>query len=55
MSATDVQYALLFGKIGQDQLNDTSMMARCACVACDSCTCGCSCRISETHLNWNQL
>lgn len=42
MSATEQQYAALFGSILQ---STTSIpMARCACVVCNSCTCSCSCR-----------
>lgn len=40
MSASAVEYAKLFGEI----CNEAQAMARCACVACNSCTCGCSCR-----------
>lgn len=40
MSATAVDYQKLFGNIE----NDAVAMARCACVACNSCTCACSCR-----------
>lgn len=40
MSANTVEYAKLFGAI----CNEAHAMARCACVACNSCTCACSCR-----------
>ena len=37
MSANNAQYMQLFGMI----CNDAVVMARCACVACNSCTCAC--------------
>lgn len=40
MSATNMEYMQLFGRIE----NETFAIARCACVACNSCTCACSCR-----------
>ncbi|NMD71294.1 FibroRumin family radical SAM-modified Cys-rich RiPP [Bacillus sp. DNRA2] len=40
MSATNFDYAELFGNI----VNEAVVMARCACVACNSCTCACSCK-----------
>lgn len=40
MSANNTQYMQLLGAIG----NETVVMARCACVSCNSCTCACSCR-----------
>lgn len=40
MSANSVDYAKLFGTI----CDEAVVMARCACVACNSCTCACSCR-----------
>jgi Cys-rich radical ribosomally synthesized peptide len=40
MSADENQYAELFGLI----LTEMPSMPRCACVACNSCTCACSCR-----------
>ena len=40
MAATMSQYRLLWGNVA----NEASVAARCACVACNSCTCGCSCR-----------
>lgn len=40
MSANNTQYLQLFGEI----CNEAFAMARCACVACNSCTCACSCR-----------
>lgn len=39
MSASNTQYMQLFGAICNE-----AVMARCACVACNSCTCACSCR-----------
>jgi len=43
MIATVEDYAKLYGNI-----EDVSLMAaRCACVACNSCTCACSCRIVD--------
>lgn len=33
-------YSILLGQIPED----VYAMARCACVACNSCTCACSCR-----------
>lgn len=41
MSANMEDYAKLFGEICDDAI----VMARCACVACNSCTCACSCRV----------
>lgn len=40
MSAKSVDYAKMFGVISEDAV----VMAKCACVACNSCTCSCSCR-----------
>lgn len=40
MSANNVEYAKMFGTI----CKEASAMPRCACVACNSCTCACSCR-----------
>ncbi len=40
MSATKIDYAKMFGEISD--MVDT--MAKCACVACNSCVCACSCR-----------
>ena len=40
MSANSVDYAKMFGTICEG----TVVMAKCACVACNSCTCACSCR-----------
>lgn len=34
-------YVKLFGNI---ENSDNAVMARCACVSCNSCTCACSCR-----------
>lgn len=48
MSANNAQYMQLFGMI----CNEAVVMARCACVACNSCTCACSCRaVPETGGN----
>lgn len=44
MSANNSQYMQLFGAIFNF---DSFQMARCACVACNSCTCACSCRVSS--------
>ena len=40
MSASSIEYSKMFGEI----CDGTKVMARCACVACNSCTCACSCR-----------
>lgn len=50
MSANALDYAKLFGAICEEGAS----MARCACVACNSCTCACSCRrSSETEaIEW---
>ena len=40
MSANLKAYSKLFGNIGKE----LNAMPRCACVACNSCTCACSCR-----------
>ncbi|MCC8105315.1 MAG: FibroRumin family radical SAM-modified Cys-rich RiPP [Clostridiales bacterium] len=40
MSANVNEYMELLGTIEEDFVT----MARCACVACNSCTCACSCR-----------
>ena len=40
MSANAVDYAKMFGAI----CDEAVVMPRCACVACNSCTCACSCR-----------
>lgn len=52
MSAKDVEYAKMFGTI----CDEAVVMARCACVACNSCTCACSCRnIPDLgELDWEQ-
>lgn len=42
MVATEVQFQEMFGAV----IDETIVMARCACVACNSCTCACSCRRS---------
>ncbi len=41
MSVNDMYYEKLFGEISE---NEAQTMARCACVACNRCTCACSCR-----------
>lgn len=40
MSASNAEYAKMFGIINNEEI----VMARCACVSCNSCTCACSCR-----------
>ena len=40
MSATSNEYEKMFGNI----VFEAATIARCACVACNSCTCACSCR-----------
>lgn len=40
MVATESQFQELFGAI----LDGVATMAKCACVACNSCTCACSCK-----------
>ena len=44
MSATTEAYAKMFGNIE----TESTVMAKCAYVACNSCTCGCSCRVEDT-------
>lgn len=52
MTATGRQFKELFGSI-LDEMMGASRMARCACVACNSCTCACSCRNSlGGELEW---
>lgn len=52
MSASINQYAELFGNVNAE----VTSMARCACVACNSCTCGCSCRaIPEMEFEWENI
>lgn len=48
MSANKYDYLQLFGAIR----NESFLMARCACVACNSCTCACSCRAVP---EWEEL
>ncbi|HDT2998817.1 TPA: FibroRumin family radical SAM-modified Cys-rich RiPP [Proteus mirabilis] len=50
MVATENQFNELFGEI----LDDVTMMARCACVVCNSCTCACSCRggLDDNEIGW---
>lgn len=40
MSASSAEYEKMFGEI----VEMADAMAKCACVACNSCTCSCSCR-----------
>lgn len=40
MSANTNDYLKMYGEIEAE----SAMAAKCACVACNSCTCGCSCR-----------
>ena len=47
MSANSVDYAKMFGAI----CDDAKIMSRCACVACNSCTCACSCRKNPENTN----
>lgn len=52
MSATMNDYAKLYGNIViENETNSEFTMARCACVACNSCTCACSCRYSPESNN----
>lgn len=50
MSANNLEYEKMFGAI----CNEAVVMARCACVACNSCTCACSCRnsLGLDELDW---
>ena len=50
MGATIVEYQKMFGDI----CDGVHAMARCACVACNSCTCACACRaISDSgEIEW---
>jgi conserved domain protein len=52
MSANSEAYSKLFGDICDSAVT----MARCACVACNSCTCACSCRNipewEDTEIDW---
>jgi len=50
MSANSTEYAKMFGTI----VDEAVVCAKCACVACNSCTCGCSCRnIPDlTDIDW---
>lgn len=51
MSVKEMDYKKLFGEIKEEE---TKAMARCACVACNSCTCACSCRksIGAEAIEW---
>lgn len=40
MSANTEMYMEMFGNINEQDM----AMPKCACVACNSCTCACSCR-----------
>lgn len=49
----------MFYKVTIESLNElfgnvveSSSIARCACVSCNSCTCACSCRNSVAEINW---
>ncbi len=50
MSASRMEYMQLFGAIQ----NEAAVMARCACVSCNSCTCACSCRavLEMEEIEW---
>ncbi len=50
MTATVAEYEKILENIS-DELNS---VARCACVACNSCTCSCSCRNipEEDNIEW---
>ncbi len=50
MSPNNLEYQKLFGEI-QEEVNAT---VKCACVACNSCTCACSCRNipDQEEINW---
>lgn len=50
MSANNEAYSKLFGDI----CDSAVAMARCACVACNSCTCACSCHKSpeNSEIEW---
>lgn len=50
MSANNCDYAKMFGMICCESM----IMAKCACVACNSCTCGCSCRYNTdmNNIDW---
>lgn len=45
LSPSAIHYSQLYGDL-MGAAHEASM-ARCACVACNSCTCACSCRVSE--------
>ena len=47
MSADNIDYEKLFGNI----VDSVVVMARCACVACNSCTCACSCRTAPVDMD----
>ncbi len=42
------QYESMLGEINIE----TFAMPKCACVACNSCSCGCSCRVISRSLNF---
>ena len=55
MSASNFEYAQMFGNINTD--SESFSMPKCACVKCNSCTCACTCskcrRSSETEdIEW---
>ena len=51
MSGSLIDYEKMFGEI----TDSSAAMPRCACVACNSCTCACSCRnVPEIdEIEWN--
>lgn len=52
MSANNLDYEKMYGTINYEAI----AMPRCACVACNSCTCACSCRYSQNidEIDWEQ-
>ena len=52
MVATQKHFELMFGSI----IKESAAMPRCACVACNSCTCACSCRKSPDldTIGWDE-
>lgn len=54
MKVINLDYELMFGRISPAGYAERAM-PRCACVACNSCTCACSCRrssILEEEIDW---
>ncbi|WP_143741718.1 FibroRumin family radical SAM-modified Cys-rich RiPP [Thiorhodovibrio frisius] len=45
---TDTHYYQIYGELALAGHETT--MPRCACVACNSCTCACSCRAGEQQV-----